>query len=180
MKKGVRNKWESLHPSYDIAERCLFGTKQLFMKLGQSNIGSFPNVEKQVNCKSFNMPRLSSSEMNDLRKQLRYHANVLITNASIRRGFAVADNETQSMPTAVADNETQSMPTDAIEEAQFADETIMPPSVEIESVAAVFRDATQMSDELIPTLQCRLFQETKRRSKNERLPSFTLKSNRGE
>jgi hypothetical protein len=50
----------------------------------------------------------------------------------------------------------------------------------MESVAAIFQDATQMSDELIPTLQCRLFQETKRRSKNERLPSFTLKSDRGE
>jgi hypothetical protein len=93
--------------------------------------------------------------MNDLRKQLRYHANVLITNASIRRGFAAVDDETQSMPT------------DAVEEAQFANETITPPSVEMESVAAIFQDTTQMSDELIQTLQCRLFQETKRRSKNE-------------
>jgi hypothetical protein len=144
-KKGMRHKWESLNEEYDIASRTLLGKKQLFIKLGRSNDGAFPNVEQQVKCISFMMPRLSSSEMNELRKKLRHFANVLIADAPIQGAVEMASDTVPENH-----NQEESMSRDTQEETHVAndetDRTVMPPITEIESVANIFRDATQMSD----------------------------------
>ena len=175
-KKGMRHKWESLNEKYDIASRTLLGKKQLFIKLGRSNDGAFPNVEQQVKCISFMMPRLSSSEMNELRKKLRHFANVLIADAPIQGAVEMASDTVPENH-----NQEESMSRDTQEETHVAkndetDRTVTPPITEIESVANIFRDATQMSDAVIQALHFRLFQELKRPSGMDRLPSFTLKA----
>jgi hypothetical protein len=138
-----------------------------------------PNVEQQVKCISFMMPRLSSSEMNELRKKLWHFANVLIADAPIQGAVEMASDTVPENH-----NQEESMSRDTQEETHVAndetDRTVTPPITEIESVANIFRDATQMSDAAIQTLHFRLFQELKRRSGMDRLPSFTLKHDRGE